>query len=51
MHIEYQPGLAAEDSFQIGLAPNDPRGLDLEPSDDSIRGAEAEVGKTDVRAQ
>lgn len=51
MHIEYQPRLEAEDSFQTGLAPNEPTGLDLEPSDDSIRGAEAEVGQADVRAQ
>lgn len=31
MLIEYQPGLEAEDSLQTGLAPNEPRGLDLEP--------------------
>lgn len=45
MHIEDQPGLEAEDSLQTGLAPNEPTGLDLEPSDDSIRELKQKQGR------
>lgn len=31
--IEHQPGLEVKDSFQTGLALNEPTGLDLEPLD------------------
>lgn len=49
---EYQPGLEAEDSFQLGIAPDKPIGLDLETvGKREPQRAGAEVGQADISAQ